>query len=211
MFAKNERSCYICDMIRGDNTKNTILDAGLEMASLLGLEAVTIGSLAKETGMSKSGLFAHFNSKENLQIEILKHAEADFTEYVIIPAIRTRAGLPRINKLVKNWIEWGEKLTGGCIFVTAGTEFTDRPGKVRDYLLLQQQNWIHSLGRFAKSAVKAGDFLPDIDPEQFAFELYSLLLGFHHYHRLLNDPKTKSRQKKSLENLLDKQIRENYS
>lgn len=181
-----------------------ILDAGLEMASKVGLEAVTIGTLAQQTRMSKSGLFAHFNSKENLQIEILKHAEQDFTTFVIIPAVHTEAGLPRIRKLVDKWIEWGARLSGGCIFVTAGTEYSDRPGKVREYLLTQQENWISSLKRIAQSAVTAGDFRPDIDPEQFAFELYSLLLGFHYYHQLLNDPKTRQRQQQALEALLVK-------
>ncbi len=191
-------------MKRGDETKNTILDAGLAMASMLGLEAVTIGSLAKQTGMSKSGLFAHFNSKENLQIGILQHAENDFTAHVIVPAIKTKAGLPRVKKLVHNWIAWGSRLTGGCIFVTAGTEFSDRPGKVRDFLLHQQQNWIQSLQRIARSAIKAGDFHSESDPGQFAFELYSLLLGFHYYHRLLHDPQINKRQNKSLNDLLIK-------
>ena len=191
-------------MKRGETTRSLILAAGLDMASLYGLEAVTIGSLAGKTRLSKSGLFAHFNSKENLQIEILKHAEADFTASVIIPAVRIRAGIPRIKKLVDNWIEWGAKLTGGCVFVTAGVEYSDRPGKVRDYLLQQQRNWIGSLERVALSAVKCGDFRPDSDTQQFAFELYSLLLGFHLYHKLLNDPATRKRQETSLQTLLNR-------
>jgi hypothetical protein len=152
--------------------------------------------------MSKSGLFAHFNSKENLQIEILKFAEADFVENVIMPAIKKNAGIPRIRKLVEKWIHWGSLLSGGCIFVTARTEFADRPGKVRDYLLTQQKQWISSLCRFARSAIKAGDFRKDIDQEQFAYELYSLLLGFHYYNQLLKDKRSLSRQEMSLDDLL---------
>jgi AcrR family transcriptional regulator len=191
-------------MKKGEDTKIMILETGLEMASRLGLEAVTIGHLAKAIKMSKSGLFAHFQSKKNLQIEILNFAAHDFTENVIIPALNTKAGIPRIKTLVKNWIEWGDKLTGGCIFVTAGTEYSDRPGKVRDCLLVQQQQWIDSLKRIAQSAIKVGDFRKDIDCEQFAFELYSLLLGFHYYYKLLDDKEIKSRQKKALDQLLER-------
>ena len=191
-------------MTKGNDTKEVILETGLEMASQLGLECVTIGTLAKETKMSKSGLFAHFQSKENLQIAILQYAETDFTRYVLIPAIQTTRGIPRIKKLVEKWIEWGERLTGGCIFVTAGTEYSDRPGKVRDVLLQQQKNWVNSLKRMAQSAIKARDFRENTDTGQFAFELYSLLLGFHYYHKLLHESASKKRQEKALKELLDK-------
>lgn len=180
-----------------------IVEAGLNMASRLGLADVTIGTLANTAKMSKSGLFAHFQSKLNLQIAILKHAGEDFAARVIGPALRTPAGIPRIKALVNNWIAWGAQLTGGCIFVSASTDFSDRPGKVRDFLLLQQEQWIGSLRRMAKAAVKAGDFRHDIDCDQFTFDLYSLLLGFHYYHELLEDSQTVERQEKALERLLD--------
>lgn len=173
------------------------------MSSQLGLECVTIGNLAKEMQMSKSGLFAHFQSKENLQIEILQYAAEDFSEYVIRPALKVERGIPRIRYLVKRWIEWGDKLTGGCIFVSAGMEYSDRPGNVRDALMHQQEEWLDSLKRIAQSAIKAGDFREDIDCEQFAFDLYSLLLGFHYYYKLLNDQKTRERLKVAFERLLD--------
>ena len=189
-------------MTKGEDTKLSILETGLDMASRVGLEAVTIGSLAGAIDMSKSGLFAHFQSKENLQIEILRFAAQDFTESVLTPALKTRSGIPRIQMLVRKWIEWSAKLTGGCIFVTASTEFSDRPGKVRDYLLHQQEQWVDSLRRMAESAVRAGDFRPGVDCEQFAFDLYSLLLGFHYYHKLLQDSETMKRQKAALEKLL---------
>ena len=189
-------------MAKGENTRLTILENGVDMASQLGLESVTIGALADTIGMSKSGLFAHFQSKENLQIEILKFAEQEFAESVVVPALKTRGGIPRIKALVRNWIGWGAKLTGGCIFVTAGTEFSDRPGRVRDYLLHQQQRWIDTLRRIAESAVRVGDFRSDADCRQFAFDLYSLILGFHFYHRLLRDSQTMQRQQAALDKLL---------
>lgn len=191
-------------MTKGTNTKTDILSQGLEMASQVGLECITIGLLAKETSLSKSGLFAHFKSKENLQLEILKYAAEDFTKNVILPALEVKAGILRINSFVNNWIDWSGKITGGCIFVTAGIEYSDRPGKVRNLLLQQQEQWIDTVKRIAISAVKAGDFKQDIDVEQFAFDLYSMLLGFHYYHKLLNDKKIIMRQKLALEQLLSK-------
>ena len=190
-------------MAKGEDTKNMVLEAGLDMASQLGLECVTIGNLAKATNLSKSGLFAHFQSKENLQVEILNHAAQVFSESVIIPALKTKAGIPRIRALVDNWIQWTSELTGGCIFVTASADFTDRPGRVRDVLLNQQKEWIDCLKRIAQSAVAVGDFRKDIDDDQFAFDLYSLLLGFHLYFNLLDDVEIRKRQEAALTRIIN--------
>jgi AcrR family transcriptional regulator len=190
-------------MTKGEDTKLNVLEAGLDMASQLGLECVTIGNLAKATNLSKSGLFAHFQSKENLQIEILNHAARLFSEGVIVPALKIKAGIPRIRALVDNWIQWSSELTGGCIFVSASTDFSDRPGKVRDLLLRQQKQWIDCLRRIAQSAVQTGDFRQDIDDDQFAFDLYSLLLGFHLYYKLLDDAETRTHQETALLRLLN--------
>jgi AcrR family transcriptional regulator len=200
---KYERSSYFVCMAKGEDTKNMVLEAGLDMASQLGLECVTIGNLAKATNLSKSGLFAHFQSKENLQVEILNHAARVFSEGVIIPALKTKAGIPRIRALVDNWIQWTSELTGGCIFVTASADFTDRPGRVRDVLLNQQKEWIDCLKRIAQSAVAVGDFRKDIDDDQFAFDLYSLLLGFHLYFNLLDDAEIRKRQEAALTRILN--------
>lgn len=172
------------------------------MASQLGLECVTIGSLARATGMSKSGLFAHFQSKENLQMAILQHAAENFVDQVVVPALRAPAGIARVRDLVKRWIDWGDAFTGGCIFVSAGTEFSDRPGKVRDLLLRQQQEWVDCLSRIAESAIRADTFRDDIDCEQFAFDLYSMLLGFHYYYKLLDDPASRKYQEMALDRML---------
>ena len=189
-------------MTKGEDTKTAILDAGLDMASQLGLENVTIGALASVMKMSKSGLFAHFQSKENLQIDILNYAGLLFSDNVVVPALKTTRGITRIKALVDNWIRWESRLTGGCIFVSAASEFTDRPGNVRDSLLKQQEDWLECLRRLSQSAIKAGDFREDIDSDQFAFDLYSLLLGFHLYDKLLNNADTKKRQEDALERLL---------
>ena len=137
-----------------------------------------------------------------MQLEILQYAADDFTKKVILPALKVQAGILRIKALVKNWIDWGNKISGGCIFVTAGTEYSDRPGKIRNLLIQQQEQWIDSLRRIAKSAIKAGDFKEGIDVDQFAFDLYSMLLGFHYYYKLLDDKKVTQRQEVALDQLL---------
>ena len=189
-------------MKKGQDTRNSILSAGLEMASQYGLEDVTIGGLAKEMNMSKSGIFGHFQSKENLQILILNYAVEQFTQTVVLPTLKVKGGIPRIRAMVKRWIIWGNGLGGGCIFVSTSNEFSERPGLVRDALVASQKTWLNSLSRLAESAIKSGDFRPDIDPQQFAFELYSLLLGFHHYYRLLRDQDIQDKQENALEKLI---------
>lgn len=189
-------------MTKGVETRLTILDRGLDLASRLGLEAVTIGALAKATRMSKSGLFAHFQSKENLQVALLRHAGEMFSKDVVVPALRVASGEPRIRSLVENWIRYARSLAGGCIFVTASSDFKDRPGKVRDFLLSQQESWIDCLRRVARSAVEAGEFRSDVDCDQFAFDLYALLLGFHLYDTLLDSADTEKREEAALDRLL---------
>ena len=189
-------------MTKGEDTKNNILGIALDMASRLGLDVVSIGTLAKAAGMSKSGLFAHFQSKEKLQIELLTYAGEHFSEQVVQPALIRDAGIPRIQALVENWGQWVKRLTGGCIFVQAANDFMDRPGKVQDFLINQQQQWIDSLKRMAISSVRVGHFRSDIDAEKFAFELYSLLLGFHLYFKLLKDNKAGNHQQSALDALL---------
>jgi len=179
LLDKHERSFYFVGMAKGENTKLIVLEAGLDM------------------------LFAHFQSKENLQVEILNFAAQLFSEGVIFPALKIKAGIPRIRALVDNWIQWTSELTGGCIFVSASADFSDRPGRVREVLLHQQEEWINCLRRIARSAVEAGDFRQDIDDDQFAFDLYSLLLGFHLYYKLLDDAETKKHEETALIRLLN--------
>ena len=197
----NDRA-FLWIMKKGEETRNGILKVAMDMASQLGLEGVSIGALSKAMGMSKSGLFAHFQSKENLQLAILEHAIGIFSEKVAIPALKTKAGIPRIQNLHDRWIDWSTQRTSGCIFVIAGKDFSDRPGKVRARIRKQQQDWIDSLSRIARSAIRVGDFREDIDCEQFAFEFYSLLLGFHLYHKLLRSSDVGKRQKTALNWLL---------
>lgn len=189
-------------MKKGDITRQKILDIGFEMASKLGLECLTIGNMAKAAGMSKSGLFGHFQSKENLQLQVMVHAGEIFSEDVVIPALLEPAGIPRIRKIMDNWIRWTRQLSGGCIFVAAAAEYSDRPGSVRDFIRKQQDEWIDCLRRVGESAVKAGDFKEDTDCDQFAFELYSLILGFFLYHSSLAYPSADALMDQSFNRLI---------
>lgn len=189
-------------MLKEKNTKMRILQKGFEMASSLSLDAITIGALASEMKMSKSGVFAHFQSKENLQLEILNYAATKFVNEVLKPSLKVERGIPRIKAFVNRWIDWGHKQKGGCIFVDATTEFNDRPGKIQDLLFDQQRQWVDILRRFGESAKKAGDLKPESDCEQFAYDLYSLTLGQYYYEQLIRDPKIEQRRENSLYHLL---------
>lgn len=190
-------------MKKGDETRRKILDKGFELASKLGLECLSIGTLATATQMSKSGLFGHFHSKENLQLKVMEHAGNIFREDVIIPSLMTTAGIPRIIKVMENWVQWSKELSGGCIFVAAAAEYSDREGLVKDFILEQQNDWINCLSRIADSAVRVGDFRPDTNCDLFAFELYSLILGFFLYHSSLDYSQVDDLMSLSFERLIN--------
>ena len=129
-------------MTKGQDTKERILGEALDLASTVGIEGLSIGELAKATEMSKSGLFAHFNSKEDLQLEVLRSGSANFIETVVSPALRQPRGEPRVRALFERWLAWETLRTGGCPFMAATFELDDRPGPVRDALVATQQDWV---------------------------------------------------------------------
>lgn len=170
---------------KGEETRAVILDRAVEVARRDGLGGLSIGGLAKTVGMSKSGLFAHFQSKDGLQIQVIVAASELFVSRVVRPALREPRGVPRLQAMLGNWLHWAGRGRGGCIFVAASGELDDRDGPVRDALLSAQEDWIATLTRAATIAVEEGHFRRDLDVQQFAFELYSAMLGFHLYRRLL--------------------------
>lgn len=172
---------------KGDRTRQVILAEATRLAARVGLEAITIGELSRRLELSKSGLFAHFRSKERLQIEVVHAASALFVERVVRPAVREPRGRPRVQALFERWIEWATSAPGGCIFVGAAAEFDDRPGAVRDAIAASQRQWLDTLARAASIAVEEGHFNGDVDPAQFAFEAYASMLGAHLVTRLLDD------------------------
>jgi AcrR family transcriptional regulator len=188
---------------KGDETRERILDRALVLASVVGLEGLTIGGLAKETNMSKSGLFAHFDSKEDLQLQVLATASSRFITNVVSPALREPRGEPRVRALFEYWLKWelGRK-PGGCPFVAAIHELDDRPGPVRESLVATQRDWIDTLATAARIAVEEGHFRSDLDAAQLAYDLYAVFLAFHLYHRLLRDPEAASRARTAFERLI---------
>ena len=192
-------------MSKGQETKAAILDEALVLASRVGFTALTIGQLADHTGMSKSGLFAHFRSKEQLQLQTLAHARQKFIDITIRPALAVTRGEKRVRELFERWLVWeSEVLPGGCIFVTGGVEFDDQPGPMRDALVADQLDWLETIATVTSTAVAEGDFRADVDPQQFAFELQGLTLGYHHATRLLDDELALDRVRTAFESLLDR-------
>ncbi|HEX5906138.1 MAG TPA: TetR/AcrR family transcriptional regulator [Propionibacteriaceae bacterium] len=190
-------------MRKGQLTRDAVLNQAARTASEVGLGGVTIGSLADSMHMSKSGLFAHFGSKENLQLATVRHSRDRFVDLVIRPALAAPRGEPRVRALFENWLEWDTSaLPGGCLFVAAAAEFDDRPGAVRDELVRNQVDLAETIARIFRGGIAEGHFRPDADPEQFAFDLQCILLGFHQHSRLLGDPLAVQRASRALDALL---------
>jgi len=191
-------------MSKGDTTRNQILRRAMSEASRFGLEGVSIGGLAKEVGMSKSGLFAHFGSKEGLQIAILQRASDQFTSAIIRPAIALPRGEPRCVAMMENWLTWSDSkdLPGGCLFASSTFEYDDRPGPVRDTLVVHIQALHDTLRRAAAIAVEEGHFRADLDIDQFAFSIHSLLLGYHVQARLFRAPNAREMVSGAFQTLL---------
>ena len=189
---------------KGDETRDRILAKALQVASVHGLSGLTIGELAQELQLSKSGLFAHFQSKERLQAAVLDAAGDAFATQVIRPALTRPRGEPRVVALFEHWLKWAlsDELPGGCVFVAASAELDDQPGILREKLCELQGRWFDVTVRAAAIAVEAGHFDEDTDPHQFAFELHSIYLGFHHLHRLLQRPDAAERTQRAFQRLL---------
>ena len=181
-----------------------ILDTALSEASRVGLGGLSIGNLAARLEMSKSGLFAHFDSKVNLQLQVLQSARDRFILKVVAPALQTPRGIPRVRALFEFWIEWANApfLEGGCIFASTSAELATQPGALRDYLLSSQRDWLGTIAQVARTACREGEFRADLDPEQFAWEFHALTLAYHYFHRLIRDPDSEERARKSFENLI---------
>jgi AcrR family transcriptional regulator len=191
-------------MSKGQATKTSILDEALHVASQVGFEGLSIGQLADRTEMSKSGLFAHFRSKEQLQLQTLDHAVARFTDIVVRPTLKAPRGESRVRELFERWLDWEtDALAGGCVFVAASNEYDDQPGPMHDSLVRQQRDWTEFIATVTGTAVSEGEFRSDLDPRQFAFTLQGLMLGYHHAGRLLRDPQALEHTRAAFLQLLD--------
>jgi AcrR family transcriptional regulator len=188
---------------KGQQTRAAILDAALGLASHMGLEGLSIGALAEVTQMSKSGVFAHFGSREELQISVIREYHARFEEEVFFPAIREPRGLPRLRALFERWIRRvSVELDSGCIYISGAVEFDDRPGPVRDALAAMVRDWHAALERAIAGAVKEGHLSPDTEHMQLLFELHGLILALHHDARFLRIPGALDRARVGFERAL---------
>jgi len=192
-------------MGKGEETRQTIVDQAIDLVSSIGLEKLTIGTLASATGMSKSGLFAHFHSKEQLQLQVLEEARARFVDIVIAPALKKPRGEARIREMFRRTMEqWEKNLPGGCVFHAVSAELDDQPGPARDYLIEIQRDYRETQRRAAQIAIEEGEFQKDLDLDQFVFELGSITAAYHHFGRLLGDPNAEALAYKAFEALLDR-------
>jgi AcrR family transcriptional regulator len=191
-------------LTKGERTRAAILDEALRLVSKAGLDGLTIGTLAEATGLSKSGLFAHFGSREDLLLAVLDHGQNQFTEVVLKPALAKPRGVPRLRAMFTNWLDWTEsaELPGGCPMIGGATEFDDRPGPIRDMLAGGQRAWIDTLKRAVQQAVEEGQLPGATDPEQVAFEMFGIALVVHHHRRLLGYDKARARALGALDRLL---------
>ncbi len=191
-------------MSKGEATRQHILGEALALASEVGLEGVSIGALAERAKMSKSGLFAHFESKEGLELAILDEAVARFVADVVSPALREPRGEPRVRALLVRWLDWSRAkyMPGGCVFVASISDADDRPGPVRDRLAATQRDWLDTLATCVRGGIKEGHFRSDLDPDQFAHEVLTTAYGHHLLSRLLRDPAADQRWRHATERLL---------
>jgi AcrR family transcriptional regulator len=176
---------------KGARTRESILRVAVNLASVEGLQGLTIGRLAEELKMSKSGLFAHFGSKEELQLATVEMARQIFVEYVIRPALAEPEGMPRLWALCDRWVHHVESrvFAGGCFFTAASFEFDSRSGPVRDRIADAMRTWLDVLSEAVERAQKCGHLKSAVNPQQLAFEMYSLAIGSYWGYGLFGDRK----------------------
>ncbi len=190
---------------KGQQTKAAIVDAALRMAAQVGLQGLSIGALAEITGMSKSGVFAHFGSREELQISVVGEYYSRFEREVFYPALEEPRGLPRLRAMFANWMQHtGIDSNAGSIFISGAVEFDDQPGPVRDALVQSVESWLDAMSRAIRQAREAGDLAPDTDERQVAFEIHALILALHYEARFLLMPGAAERTKQGFESVLSR-------
>jgi len=191
-------------MRKGELTRAAILDVALELSSRDGLEGLTIGQLADRMNMSKSGVFAHFGSREDLQLEVVKLYHHRFEQEVFFPSVREPRGLPRLQSMFDRWLaRVSVEIASGCIYISGAVEYDDRPGPIREELVKMVQAWQGGLQRAARQAVDVGHLRPDADSEQLVYEMYGLILALHHDARFLRMPGSVDRARRGFERLIE--------
>lgn len=195
---------------KGELTRAAILEMALQLAARNGLEGLTIGLLADHMQMSKSGVFSHFGSREELQLEVIRLYHANFEQEVFFPSIRLPRGLARLESMFRLWVKRvSVEIDSGCIYISGAVEYDDRPGAMREKLAAMVSTWQGSLRRAAAMAVACGDLCADVDPDQLVFEMYGLILALHHDARFLKIPGSPQRAHKGFERLINSYSKKN--
>jgi AcrR family transcriptional regulator len=192
-------------MTKGEETRRRILERAVLLAGRDGLGGLTIGELATDLGVSKSGLFAHFGSKEELQVAVLGYAGERFEQAVLKPALKATAGVRRVRELFDRWMAWTSNpaFPGGCLFIAVATELDDREGKPRDFLVGGQKQLMEFLTKAFRIGVERGELRKDLDCESAAFELHAIILAYNYSRRLLRDRKAETRARTAFERLIE--------
>jgi len=192
---------------KGQQTKAVIIDAALNLAAQIGLEGLSIGAIAEVTQMSKSGVFAHFGSREELQISVVREYHSRFEQEVFYPALTAPRGLPRLRTLFANWMKrTSAEIDSGCIYISGAVEFDDRPGPVRDALAESVNIWLAAMLRAVEQSIEEGHLRPDADAQQIAFEVHALILGLHYEARFLRDTASLERANRGFANIIERNV-----
>ena len=188
---------------KGQQTKASIIDAALGLATQIGLEGLSIGALAEATQMSKSGVFAHFGSREELQISVIREYHARFEQEVFYPALNEPRGLPRLRAMFANWMQrTSVEIDSGCLYISGAVEFDDREGPVRDALVGSVMTWHAALRRAIESARDSGHLRTDVGGDQMLFEIHGLILALHYEARFLKHPGSIARANAGFDRIL---------
>jgi AcrR family transcriptional regulator len=188
---------------KGQQTRAAIVDAALGLAAHVGLEGLSIGAVAEVMQMSKSGVFAHFGSREELQISVVREYHTRFEDEVFFPAVAGLRGLPRLRALFANWMKRTSiEIDSGCIYISGAVEFDDRPGPVRDALVSSVRIWLTAMTRAVVLAKKEGHLRADTDEQQMAFEIHGLILALHYEARFLKNPGSVARATAGFERIV---------
>jgi AcrR family transcriptional regulator len=192
---------------KAEQTKATIVDAALRLASQIGLEGLSIGAIAEVTQMSKSGVFAHFGSREELQISVVREYFFRFERDVFTPTLALARGLPRLRGMFANWMtQVAHEIQSGCIFISGAVEFDDRTGPVRDALEQSMKTWLAAVRRSVAMSIEQGHLIPTAEPKQIVFEIHGLILALHYEARFFKSPRSMDRAKTGFENVLNRYI-----
>ncbi|HMM67315.1 MAG TPA: TetR/AcrR family transcriptional regulator [Dokdonella sp.] len=188
---------------KGAATREMIIDRAYALACAAGLESLSIGVLAQHSGMSKSGVFAHFGSREDLQAAVLDSAAERFVDHVMASALKVPRGVARLRKIVENWFDWVNHESGGCLLLSAVSEFDDRPGPMRDRVVEQQNRWRSEIAKAVRIARETGELKASVDPGQVAFEIYAIALMVHHDAGLFGYEDARLHGRRAIERLLE--------